>query len=65
MGKDERGNDGVGSKKERRGGNEGGGRRLTIRGERTMCEMGREEQGGVGSKQKGGATGMGEQESRR
>ena len=65
MGRDERGNDGVGTKKERRGGKEGGGRRFTIRGERRMGERGREEQGGVGSKQKGGATGMGEQESRR
>ena len=58
-------NDGVGSETERRGGKEGGGRRFTIRGERRMGEMGRDEQGGVGSKQKGGATGMGEQESRR
>ena len=38
MGRDERGNDGVGSKKERRGGKEGGGRRFIIRGERRMGE---------------------------
>ena len=52
-------------KKERRGGKEGGGRRFTIRGERRMGERDREEQEGVGSKQEGGATGVGEQESRR
>ena len=52
-------------KKEKRGGKEGGGRRLIIRGERRRGERDREEQEGVGSKQEGGATGVGEKESRR
>ena len=52
-------------KKEKRGGKEGGGRRFTIRGEGRRRERDREEQEGVGSKQEGGATGVGEQESRR
>ena len=42
MGRDERGNDGVGSKRERRGGKEGGGRRFIIRGERRMGERDRD-----------------------
>ena len=42
-----------------------GGIASTIRGERRMGERGKEEQGGVGSKRKGGATRVGEKENRR